>query len=155
MSISANRAQGSHLIISRHAAIQAKSRARIKPALPPGGARLVIMGCLEPNTKFSAAIFPQLNQKSRKLHPATKVHRTTASAIYNQLSELAIFDSRFIRSVPYVSSCEGQTKSLIHPPQAIAKSLIQIDMPSDKSIESQMTCPIPGGFLVAIEGIDG
>src|SRR5438132_13539101 len=28
-------------------------------------------------------------------------------------------------------------------------------MSSPKSIESKMTCPIPGGFLVAIEGIDG
>jgi dTMP kinase len=29
------------------------------------------------------------------------------------------------------------------------------DMRSRTSIESDMTCPIPGGFLVAIEGIDG
>ena len=28
-------------------------------------------------------------------------------------------------------------------------------MSSPKSIESKMTCPIPGGFLVAFEGIDG
>ena len=28
-------------------------------------------------------------------------------------------------------------------------------MSSAKSIESKMTCPIPGGFLIAFEGIDG
>src|SRR5947207_14639164 len=29
------------------------------------------------------------------------------------------------------------------------------DMRTQRSIDSAMTCPIPGGFLVAIEGIDG
>jgi hypothetical protein len=49
MSIFANGAQRSHLIVGRHAAIQVKRRAKIKFALPSGGVLLVIVDEMREN----------------------------------------------------------------------------------------------------------